>query len=198
MKLIITRHGETIENKKGIIQGHLHGTLSELGKEQVRKVAERLKDEKIDYIYSSDLARASDTAKKIAKFHPKTPLHLVKELRERYWGTFQGKTKKELELDKKEIMVKFIHSEKGVESIEELYQRAKKFLDKIIHKHHNDNILFVGHTGINKALICVITNKKAKGIPNIEYLHKTGINIYEIDEDRNHKIHLFNCNKHLA
>ena len=45
MKLIITRHGETIENTEGIIQGHLHGTLSKLGKEQARKVAERLKKE---------------------------------------------------------------------------------------------------------------------------------------------------------
>ena len=198
MKLIITRHGETIENIEGIMQGHLHGTLSELGKEQALRVAKRLKDEKIDAIYSSDLARASDTAKEIAKFHPNTPISFVKELRERYWGHFQGKTKNELGLNKKEVMVKFIHSKKGVESIEELYKRAKKFLDKVIHKHHNDNILFVGHTGINKALICVITNKKAKDIPNIKYLHKTGINIYEVDEDRNHKVHLFNCKKHLA
>ena len=66
MKLIITRHGETEENKAGIIQGHLPGHLSEAGIEQAKKVAFRLKDEKINFIYSSDLDRAADTAKEIA------------------------------------------------------------------------------------------------------------------------------------
>ncbi|GBE19836.1 glucosyl-3-phosphoglycerate phosphatase [archaeon BMS3Abin17] len=69
MKLILVRHGETEENKRREIMGQKQGTLSSLGIEQAKKVAQRLKDEKIDYIFSSDLARASDTAKEIHKFH---------------------------------------------------------------------------------------------------------------------------------
>ena len=46
MNLIITRHGETKENKLGIIQGHLPGKLSRKGIKQVKKVALRLKNEK--------------------------------------------------------------------------------------------------------------------------------------------------------
>lgn len=34
MKFILIRHRKTIENTEGILQDHLHGTLSELGKEQ--------------------------------------------------------------------------------------------------------------------------------------------------------------------
>jgi len=68
MKLILVRHGETIDNKKRLVQGHRQGELSDVGKEQAKKVAERLKDEKIDYIFSSDLRRAADTAKVIAKY----------------------------------------------------------------------------------------------------------------------------------
>jgi len=74
MKLIITRHGETEENKNRIIQGHIDGTLSQLGLEQAKKLAERLKDEKIDLIFSSDLGRALNTAKEVAKFHKDIPL----------------------------------------------------------------------------------------------------------------------------
>ena len=197
MKLIITRHGETIENTEGIIQGHLHGTLSKLGKEQARKVAERLKKEKIDYIYSSDLARVADTAKEIAKFHPDIPIKFVKELRERYLGKFQGKRKCDFGLDKEEFIQKIISKNDNVETKEEIYQRAKNFLDRIIHKHKNDTILFVGHGGINKVIISVITNKSAEEVFDIENLHNTSISIYEIDEDKNHKVHLFNCKKHL-
>lgn len=83
MRLIITRHGETEENTAGIIQGHLPGKLSDRGIAQAKKVALRLKNEKIDAIYSSDLARTSDTAKEIAKFHPTIPIEFVKELREK-------------------------------------------------------------------------------------------------------------------
>ncbi len=199
MKLIITRHGETIENKRGILQGHLHGTLSKKGIDQAKRVAERLKDEKIDAIYSSDLARAADTAKEIGKFHPKIKIKFVKELRERYFGEFQGKTIEEIgwsEVGGKPNVTSV--QPKDGESLEEMYLRAKKFLDKIIHKHQKENILFVAHEGIDKAIISVITNQNADNILKMESLKNTSINIYEINENRNHKIHLFNCIKHLA
>lgn len=83
MRLIITRHGETLENMEGIVQGHMHGTLSKKGIEQAEKLAKALKDEQIDYIYSSDLKRASDTAREISKFHKNVPFQLTKDLRER-------------------------------------------------------------------------------------------------------------------
>lgn len=96
MRLIITRHGETEENKQSIIQGHNPGKLSPEGIEQAKKVALRLKDETIDYIYSSDLARAADTAKEIAKFHTETPIKFTEELREIYLGSFQGKKRADM------------------------------------------------------------------------------------------------------
>ena len=39
MRLIITRHGKTVENENGIIQGHMPGILSKLGIEQAKKLA---------------------------------------------------------------------------------------------------------------------------------------------------------------
>jgi len=90
MKLILTRHGVTEENINGILQSHMDGTLSKLGLEQAKKVSLRLKNEKIDYIYSSDLGRASKTAQKIAKYHKKTPIKFVKELREIDHGDYAG------------------------------------------------------------------------------------------------------------
>ncbi|MFW5852855.1 MAG: histidine phosphatase family protein, partial [Nanoarchaeota archaeon] len=91
MKLIIVRHGETFENISGICQGQSDGTLSDKGKLQAKKVAERLKDEKIDALYSSDLQRTVDTANEILRYHPKIELKKDKLLRERYFGEFEGK-----------------------------------------------------------------------------------------------------------
>lgn len=39
MKLILTRHGRTIENDKSLLQGHLPGKLSRLGVSQAKKLA---------------------------------------------------------------------------------------------------------------------------------------------------------------
>ena len=49
MKLILIRHGLTLDNEKGIFQGQTHGELSEVGKKQSSKLAVRLKNEKIDF-----------------------------------------------------------------------------------------------------------------------------------------------------
>ncbi len=196
MKLIITRHGETIENQKEIIQGHLPGKLSEKGMGEAKKVALRLKGEKIDYIYSSDLARAADTAKEIAKFHPKVPIEFVKELRERKLGDLEGKCKKDLGLVGDKWSIVNMNS-KDSESLNEMFERAKKFIDKILEKHLNDTVLFVCHNGIKKALVCAITGKKSEDIPLSQNFKNTSISIFEIDKERGHKTHVLNCAKHL-
>jgi probable phosphoglycerate mutase len=196
MKLIITRHGETEENKLGIFQGHLPGKLSPLGIEQAKKLAQILKEEKIDFIYSSDLTRSSDTAKEIAKFLANIPIKFVKELRERHLGELQGKNKSDLGWDNKKSHTLFLGI-KGGEPMQDLYTRAEKFLHKILLKHHKDTVLFVAHNGINKALIAVITGKKYEDIKNMENHHNTSINIFEIDENKNYQMHAFNCTKHL-
>ncbi|PIS15460.1 hypothetical protein COT62_03610, partial [Candidatus Roizmanbacteria bacterium CG09_land_8_20_14_0_10_41_9] len=88
-KIIIIRHGETDFNKERVIQGQLDTFLNKNGVEQARKAAVKLKGEKIDRIYTSDLKRANHTALIIgevlkARVIP-TPL-----LRERYFGELQG------------------------------------------------------------------------------------------------------------
>lgn len=196
MKLILTRHGETEENKAGIMQGHLPGKLSAAGISQAKKVALRLKNERIDFIFSSDLARASDTTKEIAKFHPKTPIEFVKNLRERNLGEFQGRKKSDFGWDIKDYKTTYVQPKNG-ETIEELCNRAESFLHEIINKHHNDTVLFVCHGGIGKALIAAITGKKHSELKTMEGLQNTSISIFEIDEDKNHKILCFNCIKHL-
>jgi len=195
MNLIITRHGETEENKAGVIQGHLPGHLSEKGIEQAKKVALRLKDEKIDFIYSSDLDRAANTTKEIAKFHPEVPVEFVKDLREKFLGEWQGKSKKELGFTDNTSLVEFFP--KDGETSEKLFNRASNFLHKTLSQHLHDTVLFVAHNGINKALIAAITGKSPKDINLIENLHNTSVCVFEIDKDKNHKIKVFNCKKHL-
>ncbi len=196
MKLIIVRHGETIENREGIIQGHISGHLSKRGTVQAKKLAKRLKNEKIDAIYSSDLARAANTTKEILKFHKNIPVIYTKDLRERKYGDFEGKNKKAIKWDENEKDEGYLESH-GAEPLNDLYDRAKKIVDKIFHTHKKDCVLISGHGTFNRTLICAITNKKPRDIKTMSRLDNTSVNIFEIDENKKHKIHLLNCTKHL-
>ena len=91
MEIYIVRHGETVENNRRILQGHLPGRLTALGRQQVEGAAEELARSGVAFsrIVSSDLQRALDSAQLIAGRLqlPVVPLNL---LRERDWGTFTG------------------------------------------------------------------------------------------------------------
>lgn len=89
-RILLVRHGETAWNAEGRMQGHLDIPLNANGLEQARRLAEALApSEAIDAIYSSDLARASETARPLAR-RLGVPLRLMAQLRERHFGAFQG------------------------------------------------------------------------------------------------------------
>ena len=56
--MYIVRHGETQENRDGIIQGQRDTSLNAIGLEQAKMVGEALKDAKLGIAFSSDLSRA--------------------------------------------------------------------------------------------------------------------------------------------
>ncbi|MBI4895732.1 MAG: histidine phosphatase family protein [Candidatus Aenigmarchaeota archaeon] len=196
MRLIIVRHGETEENVKKITQGQLPGTISELGKEQIRKLANRLKNEKFSIVYSSDLKRCVDTLDEIIKFHPNIPIKYTDLLREKFAGPFQGKANGEYWKQIKNDPHKA--KELGFETYEHVYQRMKIFLHEILKKHSKETILVVAHGATNRMLLALIMNMNSKeGLDKIKPSHNTSVNIIDLEENGNHKIHLINCIKHL-
>ena len=146
MNITIVRHGETNENRKKIIQGHSFGSLSDNGKEQVRRVAERLKDERFDAVFSSDLERARDSASMIMEYHESevicTPL-----LRERSVGEFEGKSYQYLKdyLEKQGFDFVTFRPKKG-ENYQDIRNRAIEFL-KQLESSGKKNVLIVTHGG---------------------------------------------------
>lgn len=196
MKIFLTRHAQTEENAKGIVQGQLPGKLSEIGKVQAEKIAQRLKSWQIDYVYSSDLARASETAKIIAKYHPQIPINYDTDLRERDMGKYQGKKSSKIGWKNNNYVVESIHPPQG-ETLEELYKRAQKFISKLTRKHPQDRILCSGHEGINRAIIAAISDKGPTGIKNITDQYNTALNVIEITSKKRFKIHKLNSIVHL-
>ena len=196
MKLILVRHGETIENISKICQGQkIGGTLTKEGIQQAKKLALRLKDEKIDKIYSSDLKRAKDTAKEIIKYHPKTEVEYTPALRERNWGIYECKKGEEITkaIGRKTDESNFT-PEKG-ESYAEMRKRISKFINNLIKKEHNKTILLVTHGGpIMHLLLHLFQQNYEK---HKKYMHHNcALTILEINR-KQRKILTLNCCKHL-
>jgi len=166
MKLILVRHAQSKANARGIMQGQkIDWTLSELGRKQAKAVADYLKKEKIEAIYSSDLKRAKHTADEIAKHH-KVNIILDKKLRE---------------------------ANHGKENIEHLIKRAKFILNKV--KKQNGTVIAVTHGGIGLTIMAVSTGNRKKGGELVKKtrLENASINIIHHNPKKNKwKIHTIN------
>ena len=95
-RIIAIRHGETAWNVDTRLQGHLDIALNAKGLWQAEQAARALEGESIAAIYASDLLRAWHTASAIAQTTG-APLVASQGLRERCFGSFEGKTYAELE-----------------------------------------------------------------------------------------------------
>ena len=90
-QLILVRHGETEHNVAGIVQGWSDSDLSERGRQQVARLAERLKTFGADVIFSSPLQRAMTTAQRIADATG-LEVRTLDGLREMNYGKWEGQS----------------------------------------------------------------------------------------------------------
>ena len=90
-QLILIRHGETVQNAAGIAQGWNDSELSELGLQQVRAVAQRLRATSADALYSSPLGRAMSTAQVISE-ETGLEIRTLDGLREMGYGRWEGQS----------------------------------------------------------------------------------------------------------
>jgi len=178
MQVVLTRHGQTEENIAGILQGHLPGVLSDLGKEQAQKLARRLREESFAAIYSSDLERAADTAGFVAKFHPHTPLVFIPELRERYLGEYQGRIKAEVGWDQNLPQDQIVMPSDGENDLA-MYLRAEKLLQDLYLKHGEERILLVCHADISRFLTAVMSNLSLAEMAEVRGLRNTAVSEFD-------------------
>jgi broad specificity phosphatase PhoE len=160
MQLILIRHGETLWNKEGRIQGTSDIELSEAGIEQARLLALSLKDHTISAIHASPLKRAYRTAEIINSFHHRE-IETHPGLIEMDQGDFEGLSFKELMATKKEFLQRWISDPTSVrmpngESLADLQQRAWEPMEKIIAR--SENALVVAHNFTIATLLCRLRN----------------------------------------
>ncbi len=194
MEIIVTRHGETDYNVKGIIQGQKQSKLTGNGLKQAEALSNALKNKKIDYIYTSFLSRSINTAEIVNKYH-KSKIRKLKILNERKLGVLEGKKGIDAHrLYPHCLKDAFFRPEKG-ENFPDVVKRARLFIKKILKENRHETILIVGHKIINLAILAVLLKKNIKKAYSLRQ-DSTSINIISV-KGKNIRLKKFNDTQHL-
>ena len=150
MKYIFIRHGKTHFNEIGLKQGWCDSPLTKEGIQQIEKMSQLLKDEKITKAYTSPTLRAKQTAQIILKEHD-VLLHEDERLKEVNFGVLEGlpcSFVDTLHLESPSWLddLEMDYTSYQGENIEDVIQRHFELLNDIEKKFQDDDtILMVGH-----------------------------------------------------
>ena len=155
----MARHGQVQGYDKIPVYGHTDVDLTEVGIGQSEHLSERLRLTGIRAIYSSDLKRSAVGARIIARHHD-VPLHAMPELRELFFGGWEGKHLGEIrqrfpdELQKRQADVLGYKPPGGGESIADLSKRIMGSFSKILVEQQGNDFVLVGHGAVNRTILC--------------------------------------------
>lgn len=186
-RIYLVRHGETDWNRAQRSQGCSNDIpLSLDGLRQAEAVAQRLKDEKIDMIFSSSLLRAFETATKIAQFH-NIEVEKCSEFMEINFGDWEGMLFPDIKKQYSEMYDIWINTPHlalipGAESIADLRDRSMNKLLQLVRANVDKNILIVSHGISIKVLVTAILNMDLSAIHRVRQ-DNTAVNIFEYIND---------------
>lgn len=151
-RLLVLRHGETAWNVDTRIQGHTNIGLNGVGRWQAERLAQALADEPLAALYSSDLARAFDTARAIGQATG-LPVAPHQDLRERAFGAFEGRRFVDIEAADPEAAARWRRRDPafappGGESLQRFRDRVVACTVRLAAAHRGAQIAIVAHGGV--------------------------------------------------
>ena len=175
-KYFVCRHGEAEKNVLNIASTHHlnESALTEKGVTDVKAAAGKLKDKKIEFIFSSPFLRTKETAKIIA--HElglgEDKIIFDDRLREISVGDFDGKSIEDYRNFFNSNLEKFDKRPPNAETMTEVRQRVMKFLYEVENSHKNKNILIISHGDPIWAIIGGATGMTKEKMAEIKELRK--------------------------
>ncbi|QHQ59463.1 histidine phosphatase family protein [Anaerocolumna sedimenticola] len=164
-EIYLVRHGETDWNKEGKFQGCTDINLSKEGTQQAHLLKEVFNNN-FDYIYTSPLSRAVQTAEILCENHKEINPVIVPDLREINFGAWEGLTIKQIreqypaEYQAWRTDEEYANLIGGDLTLRNASNRAKDAILKLADKHTGKKTVFVAHGGILKAALIGIFDWK--------------------------------------
>jgi probable phosphoglycerate mutase len=178
-RILAIRHGQTAWNADSRIQGHTDIALDAVGEWQAHRLALALGDEELDVLYSSDLARARQTAAPLAA-RKQLQVRVDPGLRERGFGEFEGLSFKQIEQRWPEQAAAWRQRDpdfgaRGGEVLRDFRERVVAAVTRLAMAHRGQNIALVTHGGVLDLLYREAT-RVALDAPRTWQISNAGIN----------------------
>ena len=155
-RLYLIRHGQTEQNKGGVLVGSTDAPLNDYGRNQASYLRDRLNALKVDTIFSSPLQRATETASIV--FGNEAPIITDSSIQEYHFGEWEGLHFKEIEKRYPDAWKTWLTDwEKtqipGSESFGSFKQRVISFADELVGANEGKELALVSHGGCIRSLM---------------------------------------------
>ena len=155
-KLYLIRHGETEQNKSGVLMGSTDTPLNDHGRLQAANLRERINALEVDAIYTSPLQRAVETATLV--FGDRQPIIADSSLQEFHFGEWEGMHFAEISRQYPEVWRLWLTDWEqthipGGEAFAAFKQRVIGATEELVRLHQGRRVAVVSHGGCIRSLL---------------------------------------------
>ncbi|NLJ59143.1 MAG: histidine phosphatase family protein [Tissierellia bacterium] len=200
-KIYITRHGETVWNREFRFQGYKDSDLTEKGIAAAELLADRIEEIDIDYIITSPLGRAYETAQIV---RGKKDVEVIRHegLKELNLGDFEGMRYEDIKNEYGKLLSRIEGDPFNVrypngENLNEFSERVKIAFNEIVEEYKNKTILIVAHGGTIKCIESLVKDFKISKDWISSVVQNCSLSYIEVDENNEAKKIFFNDTSHL-
>jgi probable phosphoglycerate mutase len=186
--LYLTRHGQTEWNLLKKMQGHQDSPLTELGVLQAEWLHKRLESVSFDAVYSSSSPRALRTAQIVAG-NSRGSITQMDELKEINMGLWEGQQIDLIQERYAKEYFEFFNSPHlyqptgSGETYQELLDRSKIAIDRILSLYQGGNVLIVTHRITLKTILGYYGNKTLEQLASLSDIESTSLSKISIKDD---------------
>jgi probable phosphoglycerate mutase len=201
-RVFLVRHGATVLSAEDAFAGETDVPLSDVGREQLRKLALRLAPEAIAAVYASPLGRTMETAHILAAPHGK-PVLPRDGLREISHGRWEGKTRAAVEKEFPEEYARwetdpYSFSPAGGETGLAVTARAIPTLLEIVGDHPGQQVLVASHKATIRLMIGSLLGFDLRRYRDHLDQSPASLNILDFKDICHARLTLFNDTSHYA
>jgi len=199
-RVFMVRHGATVLSAEDRFAGATDVALSDEGREQTRRLADRLSHEKIMAVYASPLGRTVETASILAAPH-KLEVQMRDGFREINHGRWEQMTRREVEEKFPEEAAEwekdpYTFAPLGGESGLAVTARALPALIELVREHAAQNILVVSHKATIRLLLSSLLGFDPRRYRDNLDQKPAALNIVDFRDATRARLTLFNDTSH--
>ena len=201
-RLLLVRHGATQLTAEDRFSGAVGVDLSDEGRDQVRRLAERLADEAISTVYCSPLSRTVETAEILARPHRLEPQRRD-GLREISHGHWEGLTRREVEERYAEEyaswdMDPLTFAPEGGESGLLVLARALPVIREVVVANQGETVLVVSHKATLRLILSSLLGFDPRGYRDRLDQSPACLNVVDFRDPVRARLMTFNDTSHYS